>query len=65
MDMTVLLRLMERQDGNEYGLEHIFTSEEIELAKFDVLSHQYQKMKAVIEEDLKNARRKGENSRWP
>lgn len=62
--MTVLLRLTEWQDGQEYGLEEKLTSEQVDLAKFDLLGHHYREMKAVIEEDLKNARRKRKDSLW-
>lgn len=58
--MMVLLRLTdETEDGKRWGLEKLFTTEQIDLAGFDLLKKEYELMKSVIEEDIRRCQTSG------
>jgi len=50
--MTILIRVVEWSKGKEYGLDHILSTETIDLCKFDVVCEEIKRMRAVIQRDI-------------
>jgi hypothetical protein len=53
--MKVLLRITEWHNGKEYGLEKIFTTEQIDLAKCDIVKEELDAMRFQIQFDINRA----------
>lgn len=53
--MTILIRVVEWSKGKEYGLDHILSTETIDLCKFDVVCEEIKRMRSAIQRDIDNS----------